>query len=57
MIRLFLLASIVVTSACSLAPNRNLPVLESVPEVPGAYSASADSSAYQPSELRLWYHN
>ena len=52
MIRLFLLASIVVTSACSLAPNRNLPVLESVPEVPGAYSASADSSAYQP--LAWW---
>ena len=39
MVRYFVLASVLLLSACSLAPNRNLPVLESVPETPGAFAA------------------
>ncbi|MDE2848969.1 MAG: TolC family protein, partial [Gemmatimonadota bacterium] len=53
MVRCSILASILLLSACSLAPNRNLPVLESVPETPGAFAAGvADSGAYRP--LAWW---
>ncbi len=53
MVRYSVLASILLFSACSLAPNRNLPVLESVPEAPGAFAAAvADSGAYRP--LSWW---
>ena len=48
--RILPLVSFLLISACSLVPGRDLPVLESVPEVPGAFSASADSSTYQPLE-------
>lgn len=41
---------ILLLPACSLAPSRNLPVLESVPEPPSAFSAGEDSGAYQPLE-------
>ncbi|MXX03593.1 MAG: TolC family protein, partial [Gemmatimonadetes bacterium] len=53
MVRCSILASILLLSACSLAPNRNLQVLESVPETPGAFAAGvADSGAYRP--LAWW---
>ena len=51
MIRYYPLVFILFISACSLAPSRNLPVLESVPETPGAFTAGEESSgAYQPLE-------
>ena len=50
MLRFYLLIPIMFISACSPVPSRNLPVLESVPELPGAFSGSADTGAYQPME-------
>ncbi len=50
--RLIPLIAFLLLSACSLAPNRNLPVLESVPELPVAFASGEDSGTYQP--LAWW---
>ncbi len=50
--RLFPLISFLLFSACSLAPSRNLPVLESVPELPGGFSSAEDTGKYEP--LAWW---
>ena len=52
MLRLYLLIPLIFISACSLVPGRNLPALESVPELPGEFSGSGDSGTYQP--LAWW---
>ena len=44
------LLAFLLLSSCSLAPSRNLPVLESVPELPSAFSSGEDSGTYQPLE-------
>ena len=48
MIRISLLVPMLFVSGCSLLPDRKLPALDSVPELPGEFAGGAESGAYEP---------